>query len=158
MGKLKNKQIVLSPYLKALKIVEGPFKALGIWYSYNNKEIQELNLDSRLKNVNIIIYIWKSCSLSLKGKITIIKDLILPQINFLFSMIPISEQILKKIDTILFDYLWSSKPAKIKRSAIIAPVAEGGMGMVDVYNILHSSKISWINRQYNPSKDYLSSL
>ena len=104
--------------------------------------------------MNFIINIWKSHSLSLKGKKTIIKTLMLPQINFHFSMIPISEQILKKIDKILFDYLWNSKPAKIKQSTIIAPVAEGGMGMVDVYNIHHSSKISWIKRLYNPGEKW----
>ena len=62
--------------------------------------------------MNTIINIWKSRSLSLKGKITIIKTLILPQINLIFSMIHIPDQILKKIDKILFDYLWNSKPAK----------------------------------------------
>ena len=53
-------------------MVEGPFKALGIWYSYNKNEIQDLNLENRLENMNIIINIWKSRSLSLKGKIAII--------------------------------------------------------------------------------------
>ena len=43
-------------------------------------------------------------------------------------MIHIPDQILKKIDKILFDYLWNSKPAKIKRLTIIAPVGEGGIG------------------------------
>ena len=133
---------MLPPDLTAIKVVEGPFKALGIWYSYNKNEIQDLNLENRLKNMNTIINIWKSRSLLLKGKITIIKTLILPQINFLFSMIHIPDQILKKLDKILFDYLWNSKPAKIKRLTIIAPVVEGGMGMIDVYNIHHSSKIS----------------
>ena len=71
----------------------------------------------------------------IERKITIIKTLILPQINFLSSMKHIYEQIIKKLDKILFDHLWNSKPAKIKRSTIIATVAEGSMGKVDVYNI-----------------------
>ena len=55
-------------------------------------------------------------------------------------MIYIPEQV-KKIDKILFDYLWSSKPAKIKRSTIIAPITEGGMGMIDLYYPQLASKI-----------------
>ena len=153
IGKSKRNQTILPLDLTDIKVVEGPFKALGIWYSYDKNEIQDLNLENRLKNMNIIINIWKSRSLSLKGKITIIKTLILPQINFLFSMIHIPDQILKKIDKILFDYLWNSKPAKIKRSTIIAPIGEGGMGMVDVYNIHHCSKISWIRRLFNPGNE-----
>ena len=76
---------MLPPDLTAIKVVEGPLKALGIWYSYNKNEIQDLNLENRFKNMNTIINIWKSRSLSLKGKITIIKTLILPQINFLLT-------------------------------------------------------------------------
>ena len=87
IGKLKNKEVFLPPDLTSIHIVNGPFKALGIWYSYNKNEMLNLNLENRLKNMNTIINIWKSRSLSLKGKITIIKTLILPQINFLFSMI-----------------------------------------------------------------------
>ena len=83
--------------------------------------------------MNTITNIWRPRCLSLKGKITIIKTLIIPQIHFLFAMIYIPENILQKIDKILFDFLWSSKPAKIKRSTIIAPIEEGGLGMVDVY-------------------------
>ena len=152
IGKLKNKEVFLPPDLTSIHIVNGPFKALGIWYSYNKNEMLNLNLENRLKNMNTIINIWKSRSLSLKGKITIIKTLILPQINFLFSMIYIPDKILQRIDNLLLDYLWNSKPAKIKRSTIIAPIDEGGMGMIDVYNIHHASKISWIKRLYNPDQ------
>ena len=102
--------------------------------------------------MNTIINIWRSRSLSIKGKITIIKTLIIPQIHFLFSMIFIPENILKKIDTMLFDFLWNSKPAKIKRTTIIAPVSEGGLGMVDVYNVHLASKINWIKRLHDPSE------
>ena len=152
IGKLKNRQLHLPPDLSSINIVNGPFKALGIWYSYNRNEMLELNLDNRLKNMSTIINIWKSRCLSLKGKITIIKTLILPQINFLFSMIYIPDQILQKIDKLLFDYIWNSKPAKIKRSTIIAPIREGGMGMIDVFTIHHASKISWIKRLYSPDQ------
>ena len=79
--------------------------------------------------MNTITNIWRSRHLSLKGKITIIKTLIVPQIHFLFAMICIPENSLQNIDKILFDFLWSSKPAKIKRNTIIAPVEEGGLGI-----------------------------
>ena len=151
IGRNKNKIIILPPNLSTIKINNGPFKALGIWYSDNQKEILELNVEKRIKNMNTIINIWKSRNLSLKGRITILKTLIAPQINFLFSMIYIPEQVLKKIDKILFDYLWNSKPAKIKRSTIIAPINEGGMGMIDIYYAHQASKISWIKRLYDSS-------
>ena len=92
--------------------------------------------------MNTITNIWRSRHLSLKGKIIIIKTLILPQIHFLFAMIYIPENILQKNDKIRFDFLWNSKPAKIKRTTITAPIEDGGMGMMDVYNVHMASKIS----------------
>ena len=78
----------------------------------------------------IIVYL-KVYYLSLKGKITIIKTLVTPQIHFIYSMIFKTENILQKIDKMLFDFLWNSKPAKIKCTTIIAPISKGGLGMVD---------------------------
>ena len=149
IGKSRKKDITLPDELTTIQINHGPFKALGIWYSYDQEEILKLNVDKRLKSMNTIINIWRSRNLSLKGKITIIKTLIIPQIHFLFAMIYIPDKILQKIDKLLFDFLWNSKPAKIKRTTIIAPIGEGGMGMVDVYIVHIASKISWIKRLYD---------
>ena len=151
LGKTKGKNILLPPEIASIQINHGPFKALGIWYSYNQDEIIKLNIDNRIKNMNTIMNIWRSRSLSLKGKITIIKTLILPQIHFLFSMIFIPEHILQKIDKMLLDFLWNSKPAKVKRTTMIAPITDGGLGMVDVFKVHLASKISWIKRLHDPT-------
>ena len=45
--------------------------------------------------------------------------------------------------------MWNSKPAKIKRSTIIAPINEGGMGMIDIYYAYLASKICWIKRLFD---------
>ena len=99
---------------------------LGVWFSLNSQENLDLNLTDRLKSMNTLMNIWKSRKLSIKGKITILRTLILPQVQFLFSMIVIPETILKRLDNMLFDFLWDSKPAKVKRSTIIAPIEHGG--------------------------------
>ena len=151
LGRSKNKITTLPSDLSTIQINNGPFKALGIWYTHNQDEILKLNIDKRVKNMNTIINIWRSRNLSLKGKITIIKTLIVPQINFLFSMIYIPENILQKLDKMLLDFVWNSKPAKVKRSTIIAPVAEGGLGMVDIFKVHAASKVSWIKRLHDQS-------
>ena len=155
IGRNKNKSIILPLNLSTIKINNRPFKALGIWYSQNQKEILDLNVEKRIKNMNTIINIWKSRNLDLKGRITILKTLIVPQINFLLSMIYIPEQVLKKIDKILFEYLWNSKPAKNKRSTIIALINEGGMGMIDIYD---SSIAKWKTIMLNTMKTDLHKL
>ena len=148
IGNVQNKKINLPSHLNTIKVKHGPFKALGVWYSYNQEEVIKLNLDDRIKKLSTILNIWRSRNLSLKGKITIIKTLAIPQLQFLFNMIYIPDYIIKQIDNLVYNFLWNSKPAKIKKSTIIAPIKEGGLGMIDTHTIHQSAKISWIRRLF----------
>ena len=153
LGKLRGKITSLPIDINGIKINNGPFKALGVWYSHDENEVYTLNLIDRIKNMNKLINIWKARSLSLRGKVTIIRNLILPQIQFLFSMVYIPDNILKEIDNLLFQYLWDNKPPKIKKNTIIAPVKEGGLNMVDVYAVHTAAKCGWLKRLLNGSTD-----
>ena len=154
----RNRQIEMVGNLSKIRVKTGPFKALGIWFSKNEEEIQNLNLTDRTKRIESLINMWKPRKLSLKGKIVIIKTLLLPQIQFLFSMIQIPDNILKKIDSLLFDYLWEDKPAKVKRTTIISKVEQGGLGMIDVYEVHNAAKTGWIKRLLNESNSKLESV
>ena len=103
-------------------------------FSLDKQELINLNLTERLKAIVTLINIWKGRKLSLKSKITILRTLILPQVQFLFTMIAIPET-----------------TAKIKRSTIIAPIELGGLAMLVVYKIHSASKCSWIKRLYDTS-------
>ena len=146
IGKNQGKHIILPVNIKEIKIGQGPFKALGVWFSTNDGKIIDLNFTEKINKMNTILNIWRSRNLSLKGKITIIKTLVLPQIQFLFSMLHVPNEILKKLDVMLFNFLWSGKPPKIKRETIIAPIKNGGLAMVDVFTVHTSAKIGWIKR------------
>ena len=71
-------------------------------------------------------------------------------------MIPIEESALKRLslDTIFFNFLWDNKPAKIKRSTIVAPFDQGGLAVIDVYEVhaCYTAKCSWICRLFNESE------
>ena len=81
-----------------LLLKRGPFKTLGIWFSYNEKQMIDLNFNERIGKMKKQLDIWRSRSLSLKGKITIVKSLILPQILFLFSLIYVPKSMLDQIE------------------------------------------------------------
>ena len=146
LGKMSNTIPLIPPDLKQVKVTQLPFKALGTWFSTNETEILTLNTKERLKKMNTTLNIWISRNLSLLGKITIIKSLILPQISFMFALIYIPKSILEQIDKMLNNFLWNGKPAKIKKSTIIAPIEKGGLRMPDVNAIHLASKINWYQR------------
>ena len=103
IGRNANQTIILPENLKSIQIKKGPFKALGVWYSINEEESINLNFSERIKNIQKLTNIWSGRLLSLKGKIMILKTLVLPQIQFLLGMIYVQEKILIEIDKIFFD-------------------------------------------------------
>ena len=149
IGRNKNKDIKLPTDIKEIAVKKGPFKALGVWFATDNDKIIELNFADRIKNMDKILNIWQSRNLSLKGKVLILKTLVVPQIQFLLGLVYVPLKTLKEIDSILFKFLWGNKPAKIKRSTIIAPVSEGGLGMIDIYSTHSAAKCGWIRRIYS---------
>ena len=46
----------------------------------------------------------------------------------------------------MYDFLWDSKPAKIKREILIMDYEKGVPKMIDLENFLKSLKICWIKR------------
>ena len=144
--------------LSQIKINYGPFKALGIWFAKTQSEIIDLNLTNRLKKMESMLAIWRARKLSIKGKICVIRSIILPQIQFLFNMIYIPNDILKKIDIMLFQFIWNNKSAKIKRNTLTTPIIDGGLGMIDIYKVHDTAKSSWIIRLYTLNGKHCSKL
>ena len=136
----------LKGILQGIKIVKGPFKTLGIWFTQDENLCTHLNFNERLENIKKVLSIWKSRCLSWKGRITILKTLIVPKLIHLFSTIHIPHSILEKIDKLFLDFLWLGKPARVKKSTIIRDYAEGGLKMPDIYSIHASQKLIWIKR------------
>ena len=88
-------------------------------------------------------------ALSLKGKVTTLKSLIISQMTYLFSVPFVPEYILQKLDRLIFSFLWDGKTPKVKRETMINNINEEGLGMPDVYSVNNTSKISWIKRLTN---------
>jgi hypothetical protein len=72
--------------------------------------------------------------LTLFGKVTIIKSLIVPQLTYLLSVLPNPGQnYLKDIDSLIFNFLWDNKPPKIKREVVLQ---KANQVISQFYNIL----------------------
>ena len=146
LGRLKKLNIKLPSELKKINLNTGPFKTLGIWFSNNDKEILDMNFYSRIEKIKTLLQIWSGRHLSLKGKITVLKTLVIPQISFLFSVLFVPLYILEDIDKLLLSFLWNKKTPKVKRETIIASIEDGGLKMPDIFEINKTSKIMWIKR------------
>ena len=144
--------INFSDDLKYIDINKKAFKTLGVWFSGDSHVSMNLNYKARIEKVEKLLFIWKARCLSLKGKITILKTLIVPQFVHLFSTIYTPANILKTIDTLFFNFLWNNKPPKIKKSVITNSLTEGGLKMPDINTIHCVQKCLWIKYLTEPGQ------
>ena len=109
-----------------LKWPDEPFKALGVYYSYDEKLLREKNFIENLNKIKKLINIWASRGLSLYGKVTIIKALVIPKMVYLFSLIPTPEVVVTELNRILYKFLWKGTD-KVTRLSTINDYENGGL-------------------------------
>ena len=120
---------------------------LGVTFSGDTGCITDVNIEKQMSKARKILYSWSSRKLTLIGKITIIKTLILPLFIHLFSALPNpSTRLIKTLETLLFKFIWDGKNDKIKRNTLICNYDEGGLKMVHIPSFIDYLKIKWIKR------------
>ena len=83
------------------------------------------------------------------GKITVVKTFIVSKLIHLFSSLPSpSDQRLKSIAAIIFNFLWSGKPDKIARKRICQTYTNGGLNMINIEYFIKSLKLTWLRRLF----------
>lgn len=70
---------------------------------------------------------WKARSLSLLGKVTIVKTLALSKLNFNSSVQLAATGFAKKVGQLVYDFMWNGKTAKIRKPTLMKPYNEEGL-------------------------------
>ena len=100
----------------------------------------ELNYNVKIDVIRNLFDNWLKRILTPLGKISVIKSLALSQLNYLLASLPNPwEIIMKRLNNMFYNILWSGKPDKIKRS-ILTHDYNGWLRMV-VLNAIHMRKI-----------------
>ena len=79
------------------------FKLLGINFDVDLDKIVNINYNERILQIKKLIKIWSKRNLTVIGKITVVKTLILPVLNHLIVTLPNPTQdISKKVNKLIF--------------------------------------------------------
>ena len=131
---------------KELKWPKDEVKSLGLWVSTDPELSASLNYNEKLEKVKELLRCWKYRRLTLLGKISVIKSLIVSQLVYLLSSIRSNYKVLNEINDLLYTFLWNGKGDKIKRKIMINDFAAGGIKMVDISSFNKSLKTTWIKK------------
>lgn len=142
LGKLKHSR----DKFENVNWKSDPIKSLGIYLGINKIECKTLNFSKMYGKIETTLSNWKKRNLTLIGKITVIKSLIIPQITFLASVSEIEKKEIKKIQTLIYKFIWDNKVEKVKRETLSLELYEGGLKMIDIEKYIDAIKIGWIKK------------
>ena len=122
-------------------------KILGIYFKSNVTNITDSNLERKLVQLENEIVQWKRRHITPLGKITVIKSLLLSKLVHIFMALPNPSQLyIKKIEQLLYGFIWNNKPDRIKRMKIIQKLEFDGLKMIHLTSFIESLKLSWLKR------------
>jgi hypothetical protein len=135
------------PTFNKISWIKENVKTLGVHHGYNvhNDKIWKDIID-RMKNC---IQVWKSRTLSYKGKTIIVKNLLLSYCGFEIETKGILDKVKKEIETLIWDFIWEGKVNQIKRDVCCLDIENGGMSMVNRDSYIDSRRIQFIYRIIN---------
>jgi hypothetical protein len=125
------------------------FKLLGIDFSLDLSSMPDLNFRKKIIDVSKILKSWQHRKLTLLGKVTVIKTLVLPKLIHLLTSLPnLKQSLFNDLNKLFFNFIWDGKPEKIKRNTLIADFEDGGLKMIhlqcQLFNIIETSIIFFL--------------
>ena len=131
-----------------IRFTNEPVKCMGIYFGHQKELLYNLNWERKLLQIDKLLNSWKHRKLTLFGKVLIIKSLAMSQLTYNFSILPIEKMAIKKVESMIYNFLWGKKE-RIKRRTLIGKYEEGGICMPDVESIAYAAKAKWLCRIYN---------
>ena len=118
--------------------IRNSFKTLATYFTLNYKDTAILNINQKVQVIKDILNAWQARSLSLKGKITVVKFLVIPHIQVLASTLSVDSKTIIELDT-LFSFIWNNGKPLIAKNTLIQPLDLGGLKMVSVLEVVKTS-------------------
>ena len=125
----------------SIKWPNEPIKALGVYYSYDQKLLDEKNFIENLDSVKKLINIWSARGLSLYGKVTVIKSLIVPKFVYGSSLLPTPKGVIQELNRLIFKFLWKGVD-KVTCLSAINDYEKSGLKMIDLETMVKSLRLA----------------
>ena len=97
---------------------KNAIKALGVYFGYDKKEIEELNWKTKLQAIKNICNKWKYRDLTFQGRVLIVKTLALSQVVYMVSALSVPSWVINEINKEFYSFVWKYKRDKISRKSV----------------------------------------
>lgn len=129
-----------------VNVVKGCVNILGVHLGTDKELCEEKNWREKINSIKSIINLWKQRNLTLKGKATVVANLLLSKLYYNLHVVTIPDWALKEIKVAIVHFIWKDKPSAIAYQSIIGSFNEGGLNIPDVYLKMLSFRLKFIRR------------
>ena len=123
-------------------------KALGVYFTYDIIKLltlHEKNFIEKLDSIKKLMNIWSSRELSIYGKVSVVKSLLIPKFFYVSSLLPTPKELVKDLTRLLFKFLWKGTD-KVIRVSTTKDFEHGGLKMIDIDSMIVSLRLAWLKR------------
>ena len=113
---------------------------MGTWFYKYEKNNKTENPAVNLIQIDQLLQNLKKRSLTLYGKITVIKSLVLSKLNYVISTNETPKSFVDEVQLLINEFMWNNKPPCIKFKTVIANHAQGGINLTHVESYVKAQK------------------
>ena len=125
--------------------ITNTIKLLGFSIT-NGENSLDGNLQPIKQKISSIIRFWDRFYLSLPGKITVYKTLLLPQLNYIGTILMPDERTLTELTELMESFV--TQGFSITKKRLYAKPEEGGLGLFDLKIFLIGLQSTWVKRAF----------
>ena len=127
--------------------VSSSIHILGVHISCSKERMIFENYTPVLEKIRHSLNMWSQRQLSILGKIEVVKSQAISRLVYIMSLVPTPKaEFMVEVERLLFHFIWSNKPAKIRKTILKSTKDMGGLDMVDLFAKDTSLKLSWLTR------------
>ena len=127
-------------------------KVNGVLLMQDENQMRLNNVDAVYRKIDSQLKSWSKRSLSVLGKILIVKTFGVSQVIFLMQSMTIKEPDFKKLNSLLYKFIWNrhylaaKAPERIRREIVNKNIRLGGLGMLDIEALDKGLKVRTLGR------------
>ena len=95
--------------------------------------------------------IWSSRGLPVYGKVAIVKSQLISKLVYTSSLLPTPSYLIKKVNHIIYNFLWNGK-GKVTRLSTIHNYESGGVKMIDIDSMIKALRLAWLKQIFSNNR------
>lgn len=108
-----------------VRVEEKYMKVLGVYLGVDSKEARDITWAGVINKIRTVCTAWKGRKLRIKGKITVVNNLMLSVCVYVMSVIEMPQWVMNELNKIVHDFIWEGKGVKIAQKTLVARKQEG---------------------------------